>query len=190
MADFARWVREEYAQFEPRVLLNKPITRLLDVSADAARALLALQVVTIGDLATSRVFGNAYAIIEDSQRDNALFKRLGRFSGDMLDKPGQSVPLADVPNLPLQMLSGVGPQTAALLLGSLPLPRNTITDLAAWPACGARLTCAVTASPCPAGSLPRFCSVTHPWASGVSPPRCRSRWTRRWARSRRWAGSA
>ena len=65
------FVRSDYANIESHELLSSPVTALLGVGKDAADALRSLQVYTVFDLATSKIFNNASDIVETAKSSKA-----------------------------------------------------------------------------------------------------------------------
>ena len=118
-------VRESSADLSLRELLVQPVTELLGVGSDAAKALHAIQVDTIFDLGSSAVFAKAAAVLAAASSDLALLP------GDAISPAGSQVPAAAAPVLPLDRLQGVSQPVGNALTASLDAP--TIRDFALWP---------------------------------------------------------
>jgi hypothetical protein len=128
-------LKSAYTNLEPVQVMQAPVSALLGVSPKAEELLkTALNIRSIFDLATSRVFSNASLIVRSSEGDATVVSRSGMVSSDMID---QSILLTEIPDLKelvtkdVQYLNGVGPHTGPLVKEVL--DAATIRDLAYWP---------------------------------------------------------
>ena len=111
-------------------VLRSPVDALASVSAEAVAALEQVGVETVFDLAASALFALAQEAA-DATETSSLASRLGVTPHDWLE-PGTSFESpADIPELPLASLRGLGPDGAAALTEALDV--ETIGDLASWP---------------------------------------------------------
>jgi hypothetical protein len=121
----AESVRSTSASLSPRELLEQPVTELLGVGPEAATALQSIDIQTIFDLGSSATFAQASSALA------AASSGLGLLPSDVLDDAGSSVPVSEVPSLPLDRLQGISDAVATALSSALEAP--TIRDFALWP---------------------------------------------------------
>ena len=131
MPDYSQYVKSSYIFHEPRELLPMPISVLLGVSSEAETILKSLKIVSVFDLATSRIFDNARKIVEVAHSANTTFGRYGGVPSDVVDSNGHNVDVTELQMKPVQLLEGIGPKNGPPLVQALQV--ETIRDLALWP---------------------------------------------------------
>ncbi|WP_025272644.1 hypothetical protein [Haloglycomyces albus] len=105
-------------------ILRRPVDDLLGVGPDAAASLQSVAISTIFDLGTSTLFAQAEAAAE------APSEAVNLVSSEILD-PDITVPIEEIPNLPLNHLRGIDPAIGTTIQATLHV--ETIRDLAYWP---------------------------------------------------------
>src|SRR5690606_5997397 len=93
---------------QPRAVLQSPVTVLLGVSDRAADVLRELNIHTVFDLATSRLFGNAAAVTAAGNGATSVFGRFGAAPSDVIATSGRAYPVEDLHAKPLELLDGIG----------------------------------------------------------------------------------
>ncbi len=108
--------------------LRLPVSALLGVSSGAASALGALQILSVFDLAASRVFATAAKLVEVAADPSRAEARLGVFAADAVTMPA-GVAVGSLADQPLSILRGIADAAA---LGAA-LDVATVRELATWP---------------------------------------------------------
>ena len=117
-------------------LATSPVTSLVGVTDDAAKALKKLGVVTIFDLAHAQAFVNAAAIAGVVDGTNQTFSRARRIPDSWVVQSLRGAEPEEIAAASAEKLTGIdGLLTHAQLVASLGV--STIADLAHWPAFGA-----------------------------------------------------
>ena len=128
--DPAAFLRQDQAHADLHEVLRCPVDTLAGVPAAAVAALQGAGVQTVFDLATSALFALAQEAAE-ATAPSSLAARFGVTPSDWLE-PGTSFESpADIPELPVVSLRGLGADRAAALTAALGVV--TIRDLASWP---------------------------------------------------------
>ena len=133
--DVARFLKSAFAGLAPDEALRQPPGVLLGVSAGAQAALETLGVRTVFDLAASRVFATARALLAIQQDPTTAEARLNAVAADAVDAPA-GVPVTELADQPIAILRGVGSANAPALGAALDVA--TVRDLALWPAARGR----------------------------------------------------
>ena len=130
MPDVAEFLKSAFAALEPDEALRQQVTALLGVSASAQNALAPLGVYTVFDLAASRIFATARALLAIQRDPTTAEARLNVAAADAVEAP-PGIPVAELADQPINILRGIG---AALADGvSAALDVVTVRDLALWP---------------------------------------------------------
>lgn len=112
-------------------IVRGPVGALLGVSDAAAAALSTLQIGSVFDLATSRVFAAAADLVAVSGNDAArLENRLNAVPSDTVDAPAD-VAVAELAQQPISILRRIGAASAPAISAALDVV--TVRDLALWP---------------------------------------------------------
>src|SRR5262245_30250180 len=119
------------ANLSPLEVLHAGPQVLLGVSPQAATALRGLDVLSVFDLASSRVFGNARMLYEAGTDPRTVLARYGVAPADVLEALPAGTTIDQLRSQPIGVLEGIGPANAAAL--STALNVATIRDLALWP---------------------------------------------------------
>jgi hypothetical protein len=125
MRSFTQSVRSSSADLSLNQLLQQPVTELLGVGTEAGAALGSIGVETIFDLGSSSVFAQAASALAAAASEVRLL------ASDVLDDSAPNVPIAEVPELPIEHLRGISTQQATALGSALDV--STIRELALWP---------------------------------------------------------
>lgn len=124
-------VRTDFVQRTERELLDAPPIALLGVSAAAAAQLAALGIVTVFDLALSRIFATANQLVAAASGDDA-FLRFGRAPADAVNPIAAGEHRVDqLAAEPLTVLAGIDAERAAAIESALQV--TTVRELALWP---------------------------------------------------------
>jgi hypothetical protein len=130
MTEYKQHLKSEYLDLELDQIVTSPITVLNGVSEEAAKSLEALSILTVYDLAFSRVFSNAYAIAHGSEDPDSFVKH-GIIPSDVIDGPFRSENIENTKFEDILALEGIGETDGARIKAALNV--NTIYDLANWP---------------------------------------------------------
>ena len=125
-------VRTEHTARTADELLRAGVSALLGVSSDGAQALNQIGVVSVFDLAASRVFSTARRLSAIASDDDHRLpeSRLGVVLGETVDAPAD-VEVKDLASEPLSILRAIGPGLAPTFAAAL--GTDTVRDLAQWP---------------------------------------------------------
>jgi hypothetical protein len=132
MPDSVDLVRSDFTSRTADEMLRAPVTALLGVSAAAAAALQPIGIVSVFDLAASRVFAAArrLAVVADDSDHGEPESKLGAVASDVVEMPA-GVAVADLARQPLAILRGIGGANAPALTAALDV--TTVRDLSLWP---------------------------------------------------------
>lgn len=128
--DVARFLKSAFAGLAPDEALRQPPGVLLGVSAGAQAALETLGVRTVFDLAASRVFATARALLAIQRDPTTAEARLNVVAADAVDAPA-GMPVTELADQPIAILRGVGSANAPALGAAVDV--STVRDLALWP---------------------------------------------------------
>ena len=131
MTKIQELVLSTHANDDAHQILQSPISVLLGVGEAAVDALHPLQIQTVFDLATSRVFTNANSIVSAAGSSDSLFNQYGAVTSDIIDESQAHVTVLELPSQPIESLEGIGPNNGQPIRAALHV--NTIRDLAFWP---------------------------------------------------------
>ncbi|MEL6195652.1 MAG: N-acetylmuramoyl-L-alanine amidase [Myxococcota bacterium] len=124
-------VRTEFRAELPRDLLGHPANVLLGVSKAALQELQALHINTVFDLATSRLFRDARALVEAASTRTSAITQFGRAPSDLVDEArASSTQPESLPTLPLNALQSLSAVDVDALGAALDV--ETIGDLASY----------------------------------------------------------
>ena len=112
--DVARFLKSAFAGLAPDEALRQPPGVLLGVSAGAQAALETLGVRTVFDLAASRVFATARALLAIQRDPTTAEARLNVVAADAVDAPA-GMPVTELADQPIAILRGVGSANAPAL---------------------------------------------------------------------------
>src|SRR5262245_11250740 len=125
------YLKTEYTQQTVQEVLQSSPAVLLGVPRDAADVLRHLDIETVFDLAASRIFGNAQALLAAGEDFTHAIARHGRAPSDVVDPSATPVPVDELRFQPVSILAGIGVAKAAAVAHALDVA--TIRDLALWP---------------------------------------------------------
>lgn len=120
-----------HAHDDAHQILQSPISVLLGVGVDAAGALRSLQIQSVFDLATSRIFANARRVVDATLSPASLFSQFGAVTSDVIDESLRDVAVQELPAQSIEALEGIGPVNGPSIRAALHV--DTIRDLAFWP---------------------------------------------------------
>jgi hypothetical protein len=130
MADFGGLLKSGVSALGPDEALRQPVGSLLGVSTAAQTALAPIGIHTIFDLAASRIFATANALL-DIQRDFTTAEaRLNMVAADAIEAPA-GVPVTELADSSIAILRGIGAANAPTLAAALDI--EAVRDLALWP---------------------------------------------------------
>jgi hypothetical protein len=130
MSDISHYLRSDYAGMELYEILHQPLSALLGVDADAVNALKEIGIESVFDLGGSWLFANASAAAAVDQL-RTVSERLGLAPSNLLKPTASFETVSDIPQLPLEHLSGLTEAEANALKSALDV--TTIRDFALWP---------------------------------------------------------
>ena len=78
-------LKTEFLQLSPAEVLTKPPSVLIGASEETEKLLKKLDINTVFDLATSRLFSNASLLTESSKNNKSILRRFGHVPSDMID---------------------------------------------------------------------------------------------------------
>lgn len=131
MSNMSTYLTSAAAGLAPLEVLHSPPTVLVGVGADAATALSVLEIGTVFELATSRVFTNAQTLVDAATDPRHALIRFGAIPDDLVDTLPPGVTVSDLQNQPIAILTGIGTPLAAEVAAGLDV--KTVRDLALWP---------------------------------------------------------
>ena len=124
-------LKTEYIGMDAREALRASPSVLLGVSAVAAAALRLIEVETVFDLATSRLFANASRLLKAGQDARDAFYRFGAPPKDIVRSAAEGRAVDELRFESIAILEGLDDANAATLAKSLDV--QTVRDLALWP---------------------------------------------------------
>ncbi len=127
--DVTRFLRSGSASMTPDEALRARPGALIGVSATAESALATININSIFDLAASRVFAAATALLALEKDPTAAESRLNTVPGDVAVVP-PGTPVRELANQPINILRGIGDTAAPALAAALDVA--TVRDLALW----------------------------------------------------------
>ncbi len=128
--DYSNSLRPAFLANTASELLKQPLTALLTVSEEAAKALSNIGIKTIFDLGSSQLFSAAMQIKEATKIKDTKFVQ--RFSGDLIDAIAMDKKNNEIADSPISILRQLDDENAAFIQTTLSV--TTIRELAAWPA--------------------------------------------------------
>jgi hypothetical protein len=128
--DPTEFLRQDHPDADLHEVLRGPVDALAGVSAEAVAALAQVGVESVFDLATSTLFALAQEAA-DATETSSLASRFGVTPHDWLEPGTTFGTLADIAELPVATLRGLGAAGAATLTAALDV--ETIRDFASWP---------------------------------------------------------
>lgn len=115
--DYSNSLRPAFLASTASQLLKEPVTALLTVSEDAAKALSNIGILSIFDLGSSQLFSAARQIKEASQvNDTELIQR---FSGDLIDTVAFGKKSVEIADSSISVLRQLDDTSAALIQTAL-----------------------------------------------------------------------
>ena len=123
-------VKSTGADLSDDALLRAPVDALLGVSAAARDALAGLDIHSVFDLASSRLFATATALVAAETDATTLEARFGGAAADAVVAP-PGVPVGEWSRLGLTTLAGIDAASEKALSSALAV--DTVRDLALWP---------------------------------------------------------
>lgn len=128
--DIRRFLRSTSAAMAPDETLRARPGALIGVSTAAESALAMIDIHSIFDLAVSRVFAAAAALVAIERNPTAVEARLNVVASDVAQMPA-GVPVRELANQPISILTAIGETAAPALAEALDVA--TVRDLALWP---------------------------------------------------------
>ena len=125
------FVKIDFSQLETHQLLKSPTTSLLGVSEETRSALQQINIHTVFDLATSRVFEAAGNITRSAHHQDDLYARHGFASSAMVSNSAVDTPISELIKYKLDVLDGIGKNNSDSIVNALYL--DTVRDLSLWP---------------------------------------------------------
>src|SRR5262249_29506797 len=116
--DASRLLRSASAALAPDEALRAQPSALIGVSAAAASALRSIEIRSIFDLAASRVFGAASALLAIAQDPTAVEARLNAVASDVARMPA-GVPVRELADQPISILQGIDASAVPALATAL-----------------------------------------------------------------------
>src|SRR5215813_5694121 len=126
--DISRFLRSAATAMGADEILRAPPRTLMGVSAAAEAALQAINISSIFDLAVSRVFAAASALVAIQRDPTAIESRLNIVASDVAQPP-PGMPVDELANQPISILRPIGDATTL----AQALDVATVRDLALWP---------------------------------------------------------
>jgi hypothetical protein len=127
-----QFLRSEYRHADLREILQLTPGVLAGTDQIQVDSLQSLDIHSVFDLATSRVFGNASAIDQAADDNNHLFRRSNSLTADVLSPDAvQDIPVEELRYQGIGLLSGIGVRSESTLQQALHVV--TIQDLANYP---------------------------------------------------------
>lgn len=120
MKPIDKYVTSESANLVPIEILRSSPGALLGVSAAATAALVKLDIHSVFDLATSKVFSNALLLVEAANDPLNILNRFGTTPADVVENFPAGVAVGDLQHQGLEILEG----TERLI--PRPSPRDSI----------------------------------------------------------------
>ena len=131
MTSIDNYVTSASASLSPLEILRSPPIALLGVSTAAAAALAKLDIHSVFDLATSKVFSNALLLVEAANDPLNILNRFGMPPADVLANLPAGVAVGALQHQGLEILEGIGAANSASFAAGLNI--KTVRDLALWP---------------------------------------------------------
>src|SRR5712671_3350763 len=126
--DITQLLRANATALEADEVLRAPPSALMGVSPAAETALAAIDIHSVFDLAASRIFAAAAALLAIQRDPTAVESRLNTVASDVATVPA-GVPIDELANQPIAILRAIGDATAL----AQALDVSTVRDLALWP---------------------------------------------------------
>lgn len=124
-------LRTEYEGLDAREALQSSPAILLGVTQSAAAALKQVEIESVYDLATSRLFANASRLLMAGLDPKDPYYRYGTPPNDMVNPGADQRRIDELRFEDISILAGIGAATAATLAKELDV--KTVRDLALWP---------------------------------------------------------
>jgi len=115
----------------PLEILHAPTDVLLGVTPQAVTALKSLDIHTVFDLASSRIFANASLLLDAGTDPRSMMARFGIAPADTIDVLPPGVSIDQLRFHSIEILEGIGNANAPGLSAALNV--TTVRDLALWP---------------------------------------------------------
>lgn len=131
MADFSKYLRTNAGDLTLQEVLRASPGILLGVSPDAVTTLKTLDVSSIFDLASSRIFASASLLSQAGDDPRSVVARLGVAPADLFDSIPAGLTIEALQMQPISILDGIGAAGAATAAKALNVV--TVRDLALWP---------------------------------------------------------
>jgi hypothetical protein len=130
-------LKTDYIKLDALETLRASPAVLLGVDDAAAAALKQVEIDTVFDLATSRLFANAHRLLQAGLDPKDPYYRFGSAPKDVVNTAEEEKPIGDLRFEHVAILEGLDATTAAALSDALAV--KTVRDLALWPPyCAAR----------------------------------------------------
>jgi hypothetical protein len=126
--DISQHVRSEFAAMAPDALLRSKPSALMGVGPSGEAALASIDIRSIFDLAASRIFAAASALLDLQRNPSMVEARLNAVASDVAEAP-VGLPVRELADQPISILRGV-PDAAELAAA---LDVQSVRDLALWP---------------------------------------------------------
>jgi hypothetical protein len=130
MSDVRQLLKSAFGASKPDEALRHPAAALLGVSSAAQMALEAIGTRTVFDLAASRTFATASALLAIQRDPTTAEARLNVVAADAVEAPA-GVPVTELADRPITVLRGISPTHADALNTALDIA--TLRDMALWP---------------------------------------------------------
>lgn len=124
-------VKSDYANQSAQEILQAPVTALLGVTENIAKLIENLEIFSIFDLASSRIFKGAADIVQATVSPDTVYSKFDGIPADVLDRDAEGGDIRDLPGKDIQVIAGIGPNLGPQLAEALDV--KTIRDLSLWP---------------------------------------------------------
>jgi len=124
-------LKGKYSFLTPREILSHPVDVLLGCDDHSVNVLKKINIHTVFDLATSRLFGVAKELTDASKGANNSFSAFGFANAESIANELLGKPISDLTNLDLEAIDGIGPIKGEDLKSLTGV--TSIRDFAYWP---------------------------------------------------------
>lgn len=131
MANFSDKLRSEFATYSLQEVLRASPGVLLGVSTEATQTLKTLDINTIFDLASSRIFAAATLLEQAGSDPQSVLARYGLAPSDVVELLPSDLKVGEIRHKPISILDGIGDALAPAVTETLNV--ETVRDLALWP---------------------------------------------------------
>ncbi len=131
VSDLTTYLTSAAAGLAPLEVLHSPPTVLVGVSPEAVTALVKLEIGSVFELATSKVFANAQTLVDAAMDPRHALARFGAIPDDIVEAVPPGLAVSELQSQPIEILAGIGAALAPEVSAALDV--KTVRDLALWP---------------------------------------------------------